>query len=478
MATAYETVIGLEIHAQLPTKSKLFCSCSTDFGQEANTHICPVCLGLPGALPVLNGEALRLAVRAGVALGLKINQRSVFDRKNYFYPDLPKGYQISQMDLPYAEGGTVEIEVAGQKKTIGVTRIHMEEDAGKNVHGVGGDSAVDLNRAGTPLCEIVSEPDLRSSAEAAAYMRKLRDILLFIGVNDGNLEEGSFRCDANVSIRPKGQKEFGTRVELKNINSFRFVQKAIDIEVARQKRLIESGQRVAQETRGFDAEESRTYSLRSKEDAHDYRYFPDPDLPPVIISDALLEQETLNMPELPEAVQLRLLASDIASEAVTTLLGHPGYIGFLDSACALAPSVTVKKVANFVVTEVLRGAQTKGLSASFTVSPQQVGELLALVADGAISGKQAKEVFARSENTDNSPAQVVKEKGLEVVSDTGALESLLTELIAKNPKQTAGLKEGKKQLQGFFVGQVMKATQGSADPRVVTEILTKLLAQE
>ncbi|MCH2110049.1 MAG: Asp-tRNA(Asn)/Glu-tRNA(Gln) amidotransferase subunit GatB [Polyangiaceae bacterium] len=476
MASAYETVIGLEIHAQLPTKSKLFCGCSTHFGQESNTHICPVCLGLPGALPVLNAQALRFAVRAALALGLEINRKSIFDRKNYFYPDLPKGYQISQMDLPYCERGEVEIEVKGKKKKVGVTRIHMEEDAGKNVHGVGGDSAVDLNRAGTPLIEIVSEPDMRSSAEAAAYMRQVRDILLFVGVNDGNLEEGSFRCDANVSIRPRGQKEFGTRVELKNINSFRFVQKAIDVEVARQKRLLDAADTVRQETRGYDSENQRTYPLRSKEDAHDYRYFPDPDLPPVLISDEMLRKEEESLPELPDQVAARLAEGKVAAEAISTLTQHPGYIRFVDAAVAAAGGeLPLKKVANFVVTEVLRGASTHGLGSTFTVSPPQVGELLSLVEAGKISGKQAKEVFALLENTEKMPAAVVAEKGLEVVSDTGELETILQGLIEKNPSQVEGLKGGKTKLMGFFVGQAMKATKGSADPRVVTDLLKKLL---
>jgi len=478
MATAYEPVIGLEIHAQLPTKTKLFCGCSVNFGEESNTNVCPVCLGLPGSLPVLNEQALTFAVRAALALNLKIHQRSIFARKNYFYPDLPKGYQTSQIDPPYSEFGYLDIEVKGVKKRAGITRIHMEEDAGKNVHGVGGDSAVDLNRAGTPLIEIVGDPDLRSSAEAAEYMRKIRDILVFIGVNDGNLEQGSFRCDANVSLRPVGQEEFGVRTELKNINSFRFVQKAIDIEIARQKGILEAGGTIQMETRGFDAEAGKTYSLRSKEEAHDYRYFPCPDLPPVVASDELLERERANLPELPEQVRARWAEEGLAAETIGTLTQHPGYVRFVEETRAVAKDVTLKKAGNFIATEVLRGATASGLEAKFTVTPAQVGELLALVESGKISGKQAKEVFADLENSQKTPGDIVAEKGLEVVSDTGAIEGILRDLVANNPKQVEGLRAGKKQLAGFFVGQVMKATQGSADPKTVNQLLLKIIAED
>jgi aspartyl-tRNA(Asn)/glutamyl-tRNA(Gln) amidotransferase subunit B len=477
MATAYEPVIGLEIHAQLPTLSKLFCGCSTEFGGEPNTHVCPVCLGLPGALPVLNEQALTLAVRAALALNLRINQRSIFARKNYFYPDLPKGYQTSQFDVPYSERGFLDIEVNGQGKRIGITRIHMEEDAGKNVHGVGGDSAVDLNRAGTPLIEIVSDPDLRSSAEAAEYMRRVRDILVFIGVNDGNLEQGSFRCDANVSIRPVSQEAFGTRVELKNINSFRFVQKAIDVEIARQRGLLENGGTVLQETRGFDAESGKTYSLRSKEEAHDYRYFPCPDLPPVVVTDELLEREKRQLPELPSDVRRRWKEEGLADESISTLTAHPAYVRFVEAVRKHAPGVPFKKVANFVQTEVLRGVEAAGLEAHFTVSPEHVGELLALVQSAAISGKQAKEVFSVMEAEGKQPSVIVKERGMEVVNDTSAILEILKQLIVENPKQAEGLRAGKKQLAGFFVGQVMKQTGGSADPKTVTDLLSQLISQ-
>ncbi len=474
--TRYEPVIGLEIHAQLLTESKLFCGCSTDFGGEPNSNVCPVCLGLPGSLPVINGHAVKLAVRTALALGCTINEKSIFARKNYFYPDLPKGYQISQFELPFSQHGFLEYELEGQRKRAGITRVHMEEDAGKNVHGVGGDSAVDLNRAGTPLCEIVGDPDLRSSVEAAAYMRAMRDILLFIGVNDGNLEEGSFRCDANVSIRPAGQEKFGTRVELKNINSFRFVQRAIDTEIARQTAILEGGGKVVQETRSFDPATGKTASLRSKEEAHDYRYFPDPDLPPLVISKDIVESERAFVGELPDAMRKRWVSELGLSEAAAqTLTQHPGYARFFEGVRAAAPGVDAKKIAGFVQTEVLRGASHHGLEATFSVTPAQVGDLLGLAESGRISGKQAKEVFAAIENTDKRASDVVAERGMEVVSDSGAIEAILKDLIAQNPKQAESIRAGKKQVLGFFVGQVMKATGGAADPKVVAELLEKLL---
>lgn len=475
---SYEPVIGLEVHAQLLTQSKLFCSCKLEVGQEANTAICPVCLGLPGALPVLNEAALRLATRAALALGLQIRQESVFARKNYFYPDLPKGYQISQFEEPFSERGCLEFELGGEVKRAGITRIHMEEDAGKNLHGRGSDSAVDLNRAGTPLIEIVGDPDLRSSAEAAAYLRALREILMFAGVNDGNLEEGSFRCDANVSIRKVGETKFGTRVELKNINSFRFVQKAIDVEIARQKALLESGGVIAQETRGYDAEQNRTYSLRSKEEAHDYRYFPDPDLPLVRITDELLAEERSRVPELPQAVRQRWLAAGLAESAVTTLTAHPAYVRFVEAVCQALEggSSSLTKVANFVQTEVLRGATLDGLQATFSVTPAQVAMILRLVSAGTISGKQAKELFGLVEGTKDDPEAVARARGMEVKSDAGELEQSLKRLLEANPKQAEGLRAGKQQLAGFFVGQIMKETGGSADPKLVAELLSKLIA--
>jgi len=475
--TDYEVVIGLEVHAQLLTKTKLFCGCSTNFGQRPNTNVCPVCLGLPGSLPVINGQAVEMAVKTALALGCTIHEQSIFARKNYFYPDLPKGYQISQFEEPFSTQGHLDIEVDGKPKRVGITRAHMEEDAGKNLHGVGGDSVVDLNRAGVPLVEIVGDPDLRSSAEAAAYLRALRDLLVFTGVNDGNLEEGSFRCDANVSIRPRGSEKLGTRCELKNINSFRFVQRAIDAEVARQTIIVDGGGSIKQETRSFDPDTGQTATLRSKEDAHDYRYFPEPDLPPLVIDAKLLAKAKAELPESPAALRARWV-SDLQLPLATavTLSAHPEYARFFETARQGFKDAV--KVANFVVNDVLRGAKTHGLEASFTVSAEHVRGLLSLIDSGQISGKQAKEVFAAIEaDPTKSPADVVKEKGLKVVSDSGAIESAVKKVMASFPSQVAQLKAGKQGLIGFLVGQVMKETAGSADPKLVNELLNKLIAE-
>jgi aspartyl-tRNA(Asn)/glutamyl-tRNA(Gln) amidotransferase subunit B len=476
VATEYEPVIGLEIHAQLATESKLFCGCATDFGGAPNSNVCPVCLGLPGTLPAINEKAVRFGVRAALALGCSINPKSIFARKNYFYPDLPKGYQISQYELPFSEHGKLEVEFEGAPFSAGITRVHLEEDAGKNVHGVQGASAIDLNRAGTPLIEIVGDPDLRSSEQAAAYMRAVRDILMAIGVNDGNMEEGSLRCDANVSIRPRGSDRLGTRVELKNLNSFKFVQRAIDVEIARQTAILDGGRQVAQETRSFDPTTSKTATLRSKEEAHDYRYFPDPDLPALEIDEKLIETERSLVGELPEVRRQRYVGKLSLSRAqATTLCQHPGTVAFFEQ--VLTRFGDPVKAANFVLTEVLRGAKFHGLSAEFTVSAGAVAELLDLVETGKISGKQAKEVFALLEaDPSKSPQAIVQERGLEVVSDAGALESLIRELMQNNPKQVASIRAGKTNVVGFFVGQVMKATGGSADPKLVSELLTRLLA--
>jgi aspartyl-tRNA(Asn)/glutamyl-tRNA(Gln) amidotransferase subunit B len=474
--TDYEVVIGLEVHAQLLTKTKLFCGCSTNFGQPPNTNVCPVCLGLPGSLPVINGEAVEMAVKTALALGCTVHESSIFARKNYFYPDLPKGYQISQFEEPFSTKGHLDIDVDGKTKRVGITRAHMEEDAGKNLHGVGGDSIVDLNRAGVPLCEIVGEPDLRSSAEAAAYLRALRDLLVFTGVNDGNLEEGSFRCDANVSIRPRGSEKFGTRCELKNINSFRYVQKAIDAEVARQTAILDAGGKITQETRSFDPETGQTATLRSKEDAHDYRYFPEPDLPPLVISPALQAKAKAEMPESPVALRARWTSElGLPPATAVTLSAHPGYARYFEQARQGFKDPV--KVANFVANDVLRGAKTHGLSAEFSISVEATRDLLSLVESGQITGKQAKEVLAAHEaEPSKSPSEIVKQKGMKPMADAGAVEGAVKKVVASFPDQVASVKAGKKGVIGFLVGQVMKETGGSADAKLVNELLNKLIA--
>ncbi len=443
----YETVIGLEVHAQLLTHTKAFCPCPTTYGAPPNTHVCPVCLGLPGALPVLNGEAVRLAVRTALALSCTIRPSSRFARKNYFYPDLPKGYQISQYDEPFSEGGRLEIEVDGKPKVVRITRAHMEEDAGKSVH-MGRSSVVDLNRAGVPLVEIVSEPDLRSPGEAAEYLRVLRDVLIFIGVNDGNLEEGSFRCDANVSIRPSGETKLGTRVELKNINSFRFVERAISHEIQRQAAVLDSGGRIVQETRGWSEDDAATFSLRSKEEAQDYRYFPDPDLPPLVLSDAFVGDARAAMPELPRDKRRRFVKGMGLSEyAAGVLTGHPVVAAFFEEAAMLHGNAT--KVANFIQSEVLGDVDAHGLSASVPVTAAQVASLLKLVDDGAISRKQAKEVYAKVVGTSLAPEDVVKSLGMRQVSNASEIEAICRRVVDQNPKQADQLRSGKSAIMGF-----------------------------
>jgi aspartyl-tRNA(Asn)/glutamyl-tRNA(Gln) amidotransferase subunit B len=477
MTSEFEPVIGLEVHAQLLTKTKAFCGCSTSFGARPNTNVCSVCLGLPGSLPVLNREAVRMAVRIGLALGCAIEPRSIFARKNYFYPDLPKGYQISQYDAPLCTSGHLDVALPGaDARRIGIVRVHMEEDAGKNLHGMGGDSVVDLNRAGTPLVEIVGAPDLRSSAEAAEYLRRLREVLMALGVNDGNLEEGSFRCDANVSIRPRGATTLGTRCEIKNVNSFRFVERAIDFEVARQTALVSSGRTIEQQTLKWDEPAGKTFPLRSKEDAHDYRYFPEPDLPPLVVDAAFVAEQRASLEELPAARRARFVAElGLTPYAASVLTAHPRISDFFERTLRLHGDAV--KAANFVQTEVLRDVATTGLAATFPVTPEQVAELLKLVDAKTISGKQAKEVYAKVARTDKSPADVVKEAGLSQLSDLGELEAICKRIVDANPKQAAGYRGGKTALLGYFVGQVMKETRGSANPGIVNEILARLLAE-
>ena len=487
MAVQYEAVIGLEVHAQLLTQSKLFCACSSAFGAAPNSQVCPVCLGLPGALPVPNGEAVHLAMRAGLSLGCTVERGSRFARKNYFYPDLAKGYQISQFDLPLNQHGHLLIESGEGEREVHITRIHIEEDAAKNIHGAGGsnDTLVDFNRAGVPLIEIVGAPDLRSAEEAESYLRRLREVLLFCGVNDGNLEEGSFRCDANVSIRPVGHKDLGTRTEIKNINSFRFVRKAIEYEIGRQEILVSGGGRVVQETRTWSEPQGKTLSMRSKEDAHDYRYFPDPDLPPLAISDAEYARALASVPELPAQRRERFQGElGLTAYDASVLTAHPEIARYFETAAAAyraqtgePADVSGKRVANFVQSEVLRYVTTFGLTASFAVAPTEIASLLSLVHNGTLSGKLAKEAFEAMRETGKDAASVVADKGLAQVSDSAAIEGVIREVLSQNAKQLAQYRGGNEKLLGFFVGQVMKATKGSANPALVNELLKKLLQE-
>jgi len=490
MASAYETVIGLEVHAQLLTRSKLFCGCSAQFGAAPNTHVCQVCLGLPGALPHVNARAVELAMRAALALGCTVRERSVFARKNYFYPDLAKNYQISQYELPLNERGRLSIEIEGRTREIGITRIHLEEDAAKNLHGegLGHATLVDYNRAGTPLMEIVSDPDLRSSAEAEEYLKRLREILLFLGVNDGNLEEGSFRCDANVSIRPVGQVEFGTRVELKNINSFRFVRKAIDFEVARQSALVSGGGKVVQETRTWNDAQGKTLTMRSKENAMDYRYFPDPDLLDVVVAPADVAGVRSTLPELPLAKRTRYVSElGLTAADALVLTQHPLVSHFFEVLIAelqeqesdpTQRASWPKRAANFVQAELLRHAQFDGVRAEFGVTPDRVAELLRLVSAGSISGKQAKTVLTTMLATGKSAAKLVKEQGLSQVSDTSAIETAARAVLAQHQDNVQLYRAGKTNVLGFFVGQVMRAMQGAGNPKLVNDTLQKLLREE
>lgn len=469
----YEVVIGLEVHAQLLTESKLFCQCNVKVGSGPNEQVCPVCLGLPGALPVCNRRAVELGVRAALALDCTLHPRSVFARKHYFYPDLPKGYQISQMDEPFSTDGHLKITVDGEEKVAHIQRIHFEEDAGKNVHGVGGESLVDLNRAGTPLIEIVGSPDLHSSAQAEAYLRALRDVLTFVAVNDGNLEDGSFRCDANVSLRPVGSEKLGTRTELKNINSFRNVHRAIDAEVARQARVLDEGQQVVQETRSFDPDTGLTRSLRSKSDAHDYRYFPEPDMPPLTLDEALVREQAELAKRLPEDIRRRYAQLGVSEEAAGTLTQHPQYALYFDR--VLEKFSHPVKAANWILTEVLRDTKCQGLKAEFPVSADQVAGLLSLVESGKISGAQAKKVHSALVGTDQTPAEVVEKLGLSVVSNLDELRPICEQLVADHPKNAASYRGGKQGLLGFFVGQVMKQTRGRANPKLVSQLLVEIL---
>ena len=478
MLSKYEVVIGLEVHAQLTTDTKIFCNCSTLFGNEPNSQTCPVCLGLPGALPVLNKKVVEYAIRTGLATECTIAPRSIFARKNYFYPDLPKGYQISQFELPICEHGRLDIETDDGNKTIGITRIHMEEDAGKLLHSNEAGSRVDLNRACTPLMEIVSEPDMRSSDEAIAYLKKLHQIVVYLGVCDGNLEEGSFRCDANVSIRPWGQKEFGTRAELKNINSFRFIKQAIDYEVERQADLLEEGGRVVQETRLFDTASGTTRSMRGKEEAHDYRYFPDPDLVPLLVSEEWIERARRELPELPAAKIERFVEEyDIPRYDAEVLAAERAIADYYDALVKLHGNG--KLCSNWVMGEVQRALNDNGLAINdCPVTPQLLAGMLKRIDDNTISGKIAKKVFDAMWKSGKDADTIIEEQGLKQVTDLGAIEPLVDEVLAANPGQVAEYRGGKEKLLGFFVGQIMKASKGKANPATLNELLKKKLAGE
>ena len=477
----WEVVIGLEIHAQLATKTKIFSAASTAYGAEPNTQACAVDLGLPGVLPVLNQEAVKMAIKFGLAIGAEMADRSVFARKNYFYPDLPKGYQISQMELPIVGKGELTIELEdGSERVIGVTRAHLEEDAGKSIHGhTQGQTGVDLNRAGTPLLEIVSEPDMRSAKEAVAYMKKIHTLVQYLEICDGNMQEGSFRCDSNVSVRPKGQKELGTRAELKNINSFRNVERAINVEIERQIELIEDGGTVVQETRLYDADKNETRSMRSKEEANDYRYFPDPDLLPVVLEQEMMDEMLASLPELPDVKRDRFVSDlSLSRYDASVLTSSRELANYFEAVLKASDSKDPKLCANWIITQ-LSGALNKANKAitESPISAKQLAELLIRISDNTISGKIAKQIFeVLWEGEGESADAIIEDKGLKQVTDSGAIEAIVDEVIANNADQAEQYRDGKEQLLGFFVGQVMKASKGKANPAQVNDILKAKLS--
>ena len=489
MREKYEAVIGLEIHAQLKTESKIFCGCSTRFGDEPNANTCPVCLGLPGALPVMNRQALKMAAKAALALNLQINQESIFSRKNYFYPDLPKGYQISQYDRPFSEHGWVEIPTAErdqigrpvdwQLKRFGITRLHIEEDAGKSLHEGMPESAtksyVDLNRSGTPLAEIVSEPDFRSSWEAYDYVQHVRRTLQQIGVCDGNLEEGNLRCDANVSVRLRGANEYGTKVELKNLNSFRFIQKAIDYEIDRQIKVIEAGGKIVQETRLWNEKDAKTDSMRSKEEAHDYRYFPEPDLPPLRVSEQFISEQRDALGELPEMRRRRFLTEyELSFDDAAQLIESRTLADYFEAVAK--ESGNAKVAANWILNELSRELKNANIEIEQSpVAASSLAQMICLIEDGTISGKMAKDVLVEMFRSGKSAKEVVEALGGGQVSDAGTIRTLAEQIIIDNPKQLEQYIAGKTGLFGFFVGQTLKASQGKANPQIVNQVLKELL---
>ena len=471
----FEPVIGLEVHVQMSTNTKCFCSCKIEFGAEPNTNVCPVCLGMPGSLPVLNKKALEYAIKASLALNCEVHELSVFARKNYFYPDLPKGYQISQYDKPLATNGYIDIKVNDKTERIRIHRLHMEEDAGKTIHK-GSYSYVDLNRAGTPLMEIVSEPDIRSAVGARLYLEKLRNIMRYIGVSDADMEKGQLRCDVNISLRPKGEEKFGTKVEIKNINSFRFVQKAIEYEIERQARILRKGGEIVQETRLFDEKTGKTFTMRTKEEAHDYRYFPDPDLIPVRITKEYIEEIRKSLPELPDQKAERYVKElKLTEYDAEVLVADKDRALFFEKAVSVY-SENPKSIANWIINELLGKLNEEGIEISNSpVRPEHIAELVQLIDKGDISSKIGKEVFEEVFKTGKSPKTIVEEKGLKQVSDEGEIRKIVEEVLNNHPAEVEKYKAGNQKLMGFFVGQVMKATRGKANPKLVNKILPELL---
>ena len=475
----FEPVIGLEVHAQLLTDTKIFCGCSTKFGAEPNSHTCPVCLGMPGVLPVLNKKVVDFLIKMALATNCTVNEKSSFARKNYFYPDLPKGYQISQYAEPPAEHGWIDIETNAGKKRIGITRIHMEEDAGKLIHDEHNPSSyVDLNRTGVPLIEIVGEPDIRSTDEAAAYLRRLHEILIYLEICDGNMEEGSFRCDANISLRPVGEQTFGIRTELKNMNSFRNVQRALEYEIKRQQYVLEGGGEVVQETRLWDDAAGVTQSMRSKEEAHDYRYFPEPDLVYVVVDDAWIEEIRSSMPELPLEKRERFVREyQIPAYDAGVLTTSRALADYFEEVARL--SGQPKAAANWVMGDILRFLNDDKKSVGeCPVSPENLAAMIRLIQEGTISGKMAKEISETMYKTGRTPEEIIREKGLIQITDEDALVTILTGILEKNPEQLAQYRAGKEKLFGFFVGQAMKGTAGTANPQLLNELLKKMLAKK